>query len=299
MISFLGYFSAGTSYKWRHNTKCIKKKPDNTRCFWELDADYKQENVCQSWQQSDACNASSKVNGTLDILRSQNKWRAETHLTSCHVLLISIMSSLHPVCSSTPPPPASHMANTAKRDGRRPISVAQNAVPSTGSIPDAGPSCHMLLVAWGQLPRLSICLTWRESGCVFCNVRISPSQTCATGNPTGMTISRLPSASLQASSACIHVRLNLEADVGADIMTYWAVIDDTLPLTSCSGRNIQCVCVCVWGGMSVGLCSVVTCKKANEEPDIFRMVSVNQGWQSSAYMTETFHSGWWSNEDSQ
>lgn len=106
-----------------------------------------------------------------------------------------------------------------------------------------------------------------------------PSQTCATGNPTGMPISRLPSASLQASSACKHVRLNLEADVGADTMTYWAVIDDTLPLTSCTGRDIQCV----WGGgggMSVGLCSVVTCKKANEEPDIFRMVSVNQGWHS-------------------
>lgn len=45
------------------------------------------------------------------------------------------------------------------------------------------------------------------------------------------------------------------------------------------------VCVRDGGGMSVSLCSVVTCKmKANEEPDIFRMVSVNQGWHSHRHI---------------
>lgn len=33
---FLGYFSAGTSYKWRHNTKCRKKKPENTRLLLRI-----------------------------------------------------------------------------------------------------------------------------------------------------------------------------------------------------------------------------------------------------------------------
>lgn len=33
---FLGYFSAGTSYKWRHNTKCRKKKPENMRLLLRI-----------------------------------------------------------------------------------------------------------------------------------------------------------------------------------------------------------------------------------------------------------------------
>lgn len=208
VFSFLGYFSAGTSYKWRHNTKCGKKKPENTRRFWELDAGHKQENVRQSWQQSGACNASSKKNSTLNILCTQNKWSGETHLTSCHVLLISIMSSLHPVCSSTSPQLSHGEYRKAWRETAdlsrtkcRPLDrvhpwrqpIMSHAF---GGVRSAAWSVHLSDMT--------------GIGLRFCNVRISPSQTCATGNPTGILISRLPSASLQASYACIHVRLNLE-----------------------------------------------------------------------------------------
>lgn len=253
VFSFLGCFSAGTSYKWRHNAKCRKKEPENTRCFWELGADYEQENVCQSWQQSGACNASSKVNGALNILRTQNKWSGETHLTSCHVLLISIMSSLHPVCSSTSP----RLSHGEYRKAWRETADLRRAKcrPLDRVHPWRRP---IMSHAFGGVRSVHLSDV-TGIGQRFCNVRISPSQTCATWNPTGMPISRLPSASLQSSSACIHVRLNLEADVGADIMTYWAVIDDTLPLTSCTGRNIQCV----WGGWYV--CRSLQCGHLQDE----------------------------------
>lgn len=193
---------------------------------------------------------------------------------SCHLCILS---------AARPPPPASRMANTAKRDGRRLISAAQNAVLSTGSIPDAGPSCHMLLVAWGQPPRLSICLTWQESGCGFLQCQDFPeSDLCDRESDRNADLT--PPVSVSAGLLCVHTcTAKLRGWRGSrynDLLSCdrWYLTSDLLywqKYPVCGGA----------GGMSVGLCSVVTCKmKANEEPDIFRMVSVNQGWHSHQHI---------------
>lgn len=86
----------------------------------------------------------------------------------------------------------------------------------------------------------------------------------------------------------IHTGLKLEADVGDHIMTYWALVDDTLradllhPQKNAGGG--------VSASTAAGLCSVVTCEpKANS---YFKGgVSEPRLTKSSAYMSETFQAG--------
>lgn len=74
----------------------------------------------------------------------------------------------------------------------------------------------------------------------------------------------------------IHTQLNLEADVGDDIMTYWALIDDTL-LSDLLHRRKYAGSVSVNGSRSLQ-CSHLWAK--GKEPTIFRVVSVNRDWHS-------------------
>ncbi len=107
----------------------------------------------------------------------------------------------------------------------------------------------------------------------------------------------LVSVFLAAFSDCVHVELNLGADVRADIKTCRRLlVADTSPLTSHFTSDFT---LHLWPRIAteisrghlvrpyISLC--VTCTmKANEEATIFRTVSVNQGWRSHQHAWVTY-----------
>lgn len=163
---FLGYFSAGTSYKWCLNTKCRKKET------WEYVMLLRircrpRARECVSVMAAVRClqrRQQGKRGPQHSPHTEQMERRDTSDLLSCAPLFHHVISAsclqlgLPPCLSHGEYCKAWRETANLSRAKRRPLDRVH---------PWRRPIMSHVLVAWGQLPRLSVCLTWQELGCVF------------------------------------------------------------------------------------------------------------------------------------